>query len=498
MKNCAAYYNISTSAGRSIDCSWDKASSSNQHDRIFSRVVILIILLFPLYERSSAQELEHITLSQSIERGIKNYQSINAKQNYVNAAKDLTRNARNEYLPNVIASVQQNYGTINGQFGPGAPIGVLGVASSGPVSNQQNWNATFGALYILSTNWDVFTFGRIHSRVELGDAQQRQSSADLEQEIFVHQVRIAGAYLNLLIAQQLLESAKSNFDRAQTIQENVRARTLSGLNAGVDSSLANAEVSSAKLMVLNSITNEQAVQRQLSEFLGTNTITFDPDTSLFKRIPETFTTNSVIGQNPQLLFYRERINYANHLTKATQKSIMPGLTVFGVYQARASGFNYTYNPETLNGYSNQYKDGINPSRFNYVAGVSLTWNLISPLKIRHQVSSQRFIAAGYQNEYDQLDNQLKNQLMLSDQKIENALQSAAEAPVQYNAALETYLQKSVMYKNGLATMIDMQQAMYVLNRAETDRRVASINVWLALLIKAAAAGDFSLFLNQAK
>ena len=244
-------------------------------------MLVLIILLWHLSEPSNAQDRQNISLPQAIDIGLKNYPSIKAKQNYVHASENLTRNARNEYLPNVIASVQQSYGTINGQFGPGGSIGVLGVASSGPVASQQNWDAAFGGLYILSTNWEAFTFGRIHSRVQLGVAQQKQNSADLEQEVFVHSVRIAGAYLNLLIAHQLLESSKSNLERAQAIQENVRARTLSGLNAGVDSTLANAEVSSAKLMMLNFISNEQTVQRQLSEFLGTSTVTFNPDTCTF-------------------------------------------------------------------------------------------------------------------------------------------------------------------------------------------------------------------------
>ncbi len=78
------------------------------------------------------------------------------------------------------------------------------------------------------------------------------------------------------------------------------------------------------------------------------------------------------------------------------------------------------------------------------------------------------------------------------------MQSAREVPVQYKAASDAYKQKSVLYKNGLATMVDLQQAMYVLNRAEIDRSVAYVNVWLALLQKAAASGDFNMFINQAQ
>jgi hypothetical protein len=70
--------------------------------------------------------------------------------------------------------------------------------------------------------------------------------------------------------------------------------------------------------------------------------------------------------------------------------------------------------------------------------------------------------------------------------------------MQLKAAADAYLQKSVLYKNGLTNMADLQLAMYALNRAELDRSVSYINVWQALLLKAAASGDFELFINQAK
>jgi hypothetical protein len=94
--------------------------------------------------------------------------------------------------------------------------------------------------------------------------------------------------------------------------------------------------------------------------------------------------------------------------------------------------------------------------------------------------------------------QLQNELILADQRIENSLQSIREVPLQYQAASDAYTQKSVLYKNGLTTLVDLQQAIYALNRAEIDRSVAYLNVWQALLLKAAASGDFNLFSNQAQ
>ena len=56
--------------------------------------------------------------------------------------------------------------------------------------------------------------------------------------------------------------------------------------------------------------------------------------------------------------------------------------------------------------------------------------------------------------------------------------------------------KTVLYRNGLANIVDVTQALYTLNRAETDRDISNNNVWQALLLKAAASGDFNLFMKE--
>lgn len=467
--------------------------------RAFRGIIATTVISMAAVRPAAAQGHDNLSLKAAVELGVENHAAIKAKENYLSAAESLTKNARREYLPNVIASAQQSYGTINGQFGPLAPVGVLGVASAGPVNAQQRWNAGFGAAYILSTNWEVFSFGRTRSRVRLSQAQTERESNDLEQTEFIHKVRVASAYLDLLTARRLLSSSEANLERVKIIQQSVKARTLSGLNPGVDSSLVNSEVSRAKLSILEFVNNEQLVQQQLADLL--NVSAENPvmaDTLYYSTLPQVDNVVSDWQANPQLRFFRSRVDYAKQVAEVAKRSILPGLTVFGVYQARASGFTNSYNPETSDGYSSAYWDGISPSRYNYVAGVSLNWNLMSPLKTKQQVHAQRFVAAGYENEYEQLDRELQNQLVLSGQRIQNSLQTAREAPVQYEAASQAYLQKSVLYRNGLATIVDLQQALYALNRAEIDQSVAFINVWRALLLKAAATGDFDLFINQAR
>lgn len=461
-------------------------------------VPVMMVLLFAFDNRVNAQSSQPLLLSDAINSGLKNYQSIKAKRNYLDASAAMVQNTRNEYLPNVIASVQHDYGTINGSYGPLAAVGIPGVSSSGPTTSSQNWNSSFGSLYFINSNWEFFTFGRLRSKIGLASAQVQKDSADLMQEQFVHSIKIAGAYLNLLTTQRLIQNAQANLDRTTFVQQAVAARTRSGLNAGVDSSIANAEVSRARLVLIDAKNSELQVRNQLAQLLNVAPVAFSLDTSFINTIPGEVKTNTSITQNPQVKFYQTRINQSDVATAYLKRSILPGVNLFGIIQTRGSGFDYSYNPATNPKYSHDYFEGIKPTRTNYVAGLSIAWNITSIAKIKQQVRAQQFITEAYKSEYDQVTTQLQDQLILADQRIDNSLQSLHEVPQQYQAAADAFLQKSVLYKNGLTNIVDLQQALFALNRAETDRSVAYINVWQSLLLKSAASGDFDLFIKQVK
>ncbi len=456
-------------------------------------VLILIICGSSLLH---AQNNGILTLPNAVQTGITHYQSIQSKENYLHASQANEKLVKNQYLPDVFATIQQVYGTVNGQMGPAAAFGPAAIASAGPAYSSQSWNAGFGSIYLINTNWEFVSFGRVHSRIVAAHAQVQLDSSNIAQEKFVHSVRIAGAYLNLLIAQRLLQTTQSNMERAGYLQQAVIARTKSGLAAGVDSSIANAELSSARLQVIQAINREQELSNQLAQLLNSTPAGLQLDTSLFYKTPTVFQSAQSLSNNPQLVFFENRIRQNNSLTIALKKSIYPGVNALGSFQSRGSGFDYNYSPAFSDRFSKNYFNAVNPSRYNYLIGLGISWNLMSPAKINQQVKAQQFISAAYQNDYDLVSTQLRDQALLADQQIENSLASVKETPLQLKAASDAYLQKTVLYKNGLSTIVDVQQTLYALNRAQTDISIAYINVWQALLLKAAAIGDFDLFINQ--
>ncbi|MFT4152484.1 TolC family protein [Parafilimonas sp.] len=457
----------------------------------------LFVLLFAGASLHAQQQT--LLLSDAIHNGVNNYQTIQAKKNYYKASKELVANTKNEYLPNIIAGFQDAYGTVNGQYGPLSAGSIAGVSSSGPVYSEQVWHAGFASQYVVNTNWEVFSFGRLKSRIEAFKASASKDSADIAQEEFIQSVKVADTYLNLLIAQKLISNAQSNLDRATYVQQVVLAKAKTGLIAGVDSSISNAQVSSARIALIDAQTTEQEQRSLLAQLMNAPPVEYDLDTGFFfKQIPSVFDDDFDVAQNPQVQFYKSRVTASDEYADYLKKSILPGVNLFGIFQSKGSGFGYDYSPANSGSYSKSFTDGLNPTRSNYVTGVSIAWNIMSLSKIKHQVSAQRFLSLGYANEADLISTQLKDQLVLADQRIANVMQRFKETPVQYKAALDAYLQKTVLYKNGLTDIVDVQQALFALNKAETDAGISYIAVWRALLLKCAASGDFNLFISQAR
>jgi outer membrane protein TolC len=455
---------------------------------------LLTILFTSLTLVCTDQDLsaQVLTLNDAIETALTNYGTIKAKNNYLNASRATVLQSKKEYLPNLNFSAQQDYGTVNGQNGPLYGMG-LSVASSGLPLPKQNWNAAFGALYLTNVNWDFFAFGRAKERIHVSESIVKRDESDLVQEQFQHSIRVASAYLNLIVAQRLTKSWEKNLERAIAIKNVVVTRAKNGLIAGVDSSLANAEVSNAKISITQAKDLEQEQANNLARLMGVTEQNFLLDTVFVAKMPAQVEDSVVKTENhPLLQFYSNRIAVSNQQAKYFQTLGMPVFSLFGVFQGRGAGFSSNYAVDQ-SAFSQSYFEGIKPVRANYLLGIGATWNVTNIFRTRQQFLSQNFVSNALQEEYNVVEQQIKNQLILSDTKIQNATANFREAPVQVKSASDAYLQKSVLYKNGLSNIVDLTQSLYILNRAETNRDVAFTNLWQALLLKAAAAGDFGLF-----
>jgi outer membrane protein TolC len=446
---------------------------------------------------SMAQGQKVLTIKEAEQIALANYGTIKSKTSQLNASKAFLSETKTEYLPNINISAEQDYGTVNSQYGPAYGLNGFAVASSGPILPNQNWSAGFGALYLSNVSWDFFAFGRAVEKVKVQKNTVSLNETDLAQEQFEHQVRVAGTYLNLLAAQQLSKAQQDNLNRAIDLQKVVIARVKNGLNPGVDSSQANAEVSNARIALTNAQETEQEQSNQLAIYLGIQPQNFVLDSIFVTKTPVTVDPQPTVTfeNHPLLRFYQNRINVSDEEAKYLNTYSYPTFSFFGTFQGRGSGFNNGFGTNQSD-YTSGYGSGVDPTRYNYLLGVGVSWNLTNILRVRYQVKSQKFTSEQFKNDYDLVSDQLRDQQVLAETRISNALKNYHEAPVEVKAASDAYIQKFALYKNGLANIVDFTQALFALNTAEIDNYIAANNVWQALLYKAAATGDFEIFINN--
>src|ERR1700761_3643036 len=353
-----------------------------------------------------------LTMRQAVQNALNNYGTIRAKANYAKASAANVKEARREYLPDINFSLSQDYGTVASNYGPYAAFKTSPVSSSGPVLATQNWNAAFGALYMTNINWDFFQFGKYKEKTAVALKTLDLNRGDLDQERFEQSVRVSAAYLNLIAAQKLIVSQQKNLDRAVAFQTVVTARAKSGLNPGVDSSLANAEVSSARIALTNAIENEQEQANTLAQLMqaaAPATRNFALDSAFVSRVPTSLDSaaSMPLKNHPVLRFFQERIDVSNEQAKYLRTTQYPVFSVFGIGQDRGTGFSPGYGAGNLNAYTQNYLKGVSFNTANYLVGVGVFWNFTSVLRVHQQVAAQKWNAAGLQEEYGLISQELQ-------------------------------------------------------------------------------------------
>lgn len=460
---------------------------------------IALALLCAASTMSFAQTLQ---LPDALQRSIQNYEKIKAKEALVQASQENTNYQKSQYLPDFTLLAQQSYGTINAQNGPMYGYGGLGSAATSMPLAEQNWNAAFGSLYLANINWNLFTFGRIKNQVQLGKVEEKQAVTDLEQEKFQHQVKVGAAYFNLYASQRIKYVQEKNLERAQVFMNTTISRAESGLIPGVDASLAKAEVSNAQSARIKAYDMELEYSKTLAVLLGEEYQHFTLDSVFTSKIPDlkqkpvlTLADSSVsLINHPLLKWQKTKITGSLQSEKIYRSQGRPSLSAFALVQGRGSGFESNYIQDN-SAFSKSYQKGVGIDRGNYLTGFTLSWNLTNISRFGTKVRQQKYLSKSLQNEYHLIHEELSAQGALANSKLKNAQENFEETKIQVQAAADAYRQNSTLYRNGLTTIVDLTQSLYALNRAEIDFEIARNNIWQALLLKSAAAGELSVLLN---
>lgn len=437
-----------------------------------------------------------LTLVDALDRAVQYYPSLKSRRAETEAAKADLDVRKAIFLPVAAVQAQALYGTSNNIRGAYFPNeGTTNSVSSGIKPNGPTTDAVWSSLASLNVNWKAITFGR--NKAELGVFQSSiaRAEADYRQELFVQQVRVADAYLMVLILDQAVNVQVANLNRVRSFRQLIEANTRSGLRPGADSSLADAELAKAQLLLLESRRIAQQQRVQLSQLTGLPTVALQLDTTTFQRsIPADFAfSEASLLAHPVLAGYQRQIDLDRARVEAIRKSVVPAISVNGSFWARGSGISDNLTPEGNFIYNPSLGAGLPFRIANYFVGLSSVWRFTDWFRVQRETRAQTLRTQADQYRYDEQLLNLRGQQQTADLQVQAAFEIARQAPLQLAAARVAYQQAQARYGNGLSNLYEFTQAYTLLNRAEIDQLVAINNVWRALLLKAAAEGDLTYF-----
>ena len=437
-----------------------------------------------------------LSLSHAVDLTLAHYPSIQSGQAKVNAGKAVLEETRHAWLPSLRLHEQLDAGTDNSLNSAYFPVGIIPSASGGRRADNNGIIAT-GNMAAIAGDWELYNFGSYEARTDEARAALRVNEAGLDREKYTLTAGVIQYYFELVKYASLLRLQQKNIRRTDTVKRVIQAYINSGLKAGVDSSVAEAELSKARLVYIEWYNAYTLAKSQLAALTGLDTSAILPDTAINIHLPGLLmpgapAIDTFYSQHPFLRYYQ--LVYDDNLAqqRVIRKALLPKVSLMAAGWMRGSSIS----PADV--YDKNLLNGFGYSRYNYLAGIGITYNLFDSKRTQYRLNIQKFRTIAAQQEVEEQKTLLGNALQQADVSIRSAVQKLLEIPLQVKAATEAYGQKLALYNAGISSIVDVTNALYVLNRAETDAVYTNDDAWKAVFRRAYAGNTLSTLLSTLK
>ncbi|WP_426667276.1 TolC family protein [Mucilaginibacter sp. McL0603] len=399
---------------------------------------------------------------------------------------------RNNWLPNLKLNYQADIGTSNNVIAPYFGFGIV-PSSSGGVHPTNVTTALSTNLGIAAFDWEIYNFGYYGAQNKVARSEINVEQSNFSQSKYQLEAYTITNYLRLLSLQDYLAIQYRNIQRNQEILRSISSLTKSGVRPGVDTSVANAELSKARLNYIELNNQLKQVQLQLSAISGLPYQNILADTTIESQLISLPIQPFVIdtAKHPLINYYQSIYQDSKQREDLVKKQYNPKISLKAAAWSRGSSVDANDNFNSLS-------SGFGFDRDNYLVGIDVSYNLFDLRRKQLKLRTQK-------TETDYARNKLEEQKALlaasanqANAEMETAKQRLIEIPHQLKAANDSYRQQLSLYKNGLSNIIDLDAALNILYRAETDYAQAKYDYNNALFGQAVTQNQVNTVLNLLK
>jgi adhesin transport system outer membrane protein len=452
----------------------------------FNKNLCMVLLLLISV---SVQAQQPVSLKQLLMQADKNAPALITDSSAIRIRQAEATETRNNWLPNLKLNYQADIGTSNNVTGPYFGFGII-PSSSGGIHTTNVTSALSTNLGIAAFDWELYNFGAYGAQNRVANSGIKVEQSNFAQSKYQLQAYIINNYLRLLSLQDYLTIQYRNIQRDQEILRSISSLTKSGVRPGVDTSIANAELSKARLTYIELNNQVKQVQIQLSAISGLpyqNIIADTAVTNQLMTLPvQQFTTDTV--NHPFINYYQSLYQNSKEREGLVKKQFNPKIFLEAAAWTRGS----SVDPE---GNYNSLSNGLGFGRSNYLVGLGVSYNLFDIRRRQLKLRTQRTETDYARNKLEEEKNALAASANQANAEMETARQRMQEIPHQLKAANDGYRQKLSLYKSGLTDIIELNAALNILYRAETDYAQAKYDYNNALFGQAMTQNQVGTILN---
>jgi outer membrane protein TolC len=450
----------------------------------------IIVTLFPAL---GAFGQKSYTLSGLTDSALHNLPLLLEKKAGVSRSRSEVSDLRHQFFPLLRANAQVDLGTDNSLPGSYYTFAIIPSTSAG-ISSQNNGQSALGTLGALYGEYTLLDFGYRKARIQSAISNTDLASADYERVRYQVKAGVARLYFAYLKNEMQQQVEIQNRGRYEKIFSVIQALAKSGVRPGSDSSLARAELSKSITAYNQARGSLNEIGEQLSYYTGIPEDQLKMDTGSLRNQDRirNIILDSAMGMANPLIDYFTNINKVYESEeKLVAKSFQPTVSLIATGWTRGSSIT----PE------DEYKSlstGLSVQRYNYLAGISIQYDLFSGLHRKDRLQTIHFQQEAGKYEFQQEALELKSAENQADWAIQTAESNLQELPIQIQSANDVYNQKIAQYKAGVITLIDLTNAAFVLYRSLNDYTETITDWYLAHLDKAVAMGNLDVFIQTIK
>jgi len=433
-----------------------------------------------------------VTLKQFLSKVDQNAPALITDSSAIGIRRAQATETRNNWLPNFKLNYQADIGTSNNVTAPYFGFGIV-PSSSGGIHATNVTTALSTNVGIAALDWELYNFGAYRAENKLAQSAVRVEQSNFAQSKYQLEAYAISSYLRLLSLQGYLSIQYRNIRRNQEILRSISSLTKSGVRPGVDTSIAKAELSKARLNYIELNNQVKQLQLQLSSISGLPYQNIVPDTTIEAQLMSLpmrqFTTDTT--NHPLIGYYQSIYQNSKQREDLVKKQYNPKILL----EAAAWGRGSSVDPS---GNFNSLSTGFGFDRNNYLVGLGISYNLFD-LRRRHlKLNTQKMVTDYARNKLEEQKTLLAASANQANAEMETARLRLQEIPNQLKAANDGYRQKLSLYKSGLTDIIELNAALNILYRAETDYVQAKYAYTNALFGQAVTQNQVNTILNLLK